>query len=101
MIRSIVDVAIPYKSGKYSYGDFIYNRKGILGAESQSLINQGNILTFVRMRPKFVPWSCVAIPYKSGKYSYSIYWRVRLINDLTSQSLINQGNILTLPFVSC
>ena len=39
-------VAIPYKSGKYSYGykEIYFSMRGKY--MSQSLINQGNILTF-------------------------------------------------------
>ena len=37
---------------------------------SQSLINQGNILTFVSKSIKSTKKIKVAIPYKSGKYSY-------------------------------
>ena len=63
---------------------------------SQSLINQGNILTKKKKQKqpkKYVP---VAIPYKSGKYSYEEL-KENAISGLhdASQSLINQGNILT------
>ena len=72
MVRRPVKVAIPYKSGKYSYyGITLKNLKGAM-LTSQSLINQGNILT--------------AIKGLNDLYC---------LNLVESQSLINQGNILT------
>ena len=64
--------------------------------KSQSLINQGNILTYSYNRFLGSIMVSVAIPYKSGKYSYVF----AMFNDFKkatgmSQSLINQGNILT------
>ena len=65
---------------------------------SQSLINQGNILTPSKGFKTLLFDQQVAIPYKSGKYSYKLN---NLINAALpqrrerSQSLINQGNILT------
>ena len=44
--------------------EFRYNR-------SQSLINQGNILTKLYFEERTRKISSVAIPYKSGKYSYT------------------------------
>ena len=38
--------------------------------KSQSLINQGNILTKLRQKLSAFYQVIVAIPYKSGKYSY-------------------------------
>ncbi len=92
----ICQVAIPYKSGKYSYKKLVYsldikdffpsqsliNQGNILTlelnsvcediiVESQSLINQGNILTKPFKRLHQYGNTEVAIPYKSGKYSYS------------------------------
>ena len=67
-----------------------------LTVRSQSLINQGNILTKIKYefnRNKIID---VAIPYKSGKYSYIHYIRIQSDEVFAmSQSLINQGNILT------
>ena len=69
---------------------------------SQSLINQGNILTPQRRVKNEEGKFFVAIPYKSGKYSYlGKEYEMTKENLKKSQSLINQGNILTLPFVSC
>ncbi len=93
-----LSVAIPYKSGKYSYiSDTGKVLDTLVLKASQSLINQGNILTMLLLN--VIP-GCgnkeVAIPYKSGKYSYMVFpvifsnfWK------FLSQSLINQGNILT------
>ena len=63
-------VAIPYKSGKYSY-----SKKAIIAFDKKR--------------------SGVAIPYKSGKYSYKKTVGVSKMPPSLSQSLINQGNILT------
>ena len=89
--------------------------------KSQSLINQGNILTPHTKISKVLTTPIVAIPYKSGKYSYLTlilkpaeagkgvaipyksgkysYWLNIIVlacaARVVSQSLINQGNILT------
>ncbi len=71
VLSGFLTVAIPYKSGKYSY---LYDKA---------------------IRP-YVKEETVAIPYKSGKYSYIFIWMVLgIIVFFMSQSLINQGNILT------
>ena len=70
----------------------------INGRWSQSLINQGNILTeYQEPIDMYDKREVVAIPYKSGKYSYIMLMMTVLKAVVTalSQSLINQGNILT------
>ncbi len=67
--RRPAEVAIPYKSGKYSN----------VSLDIQKL--------WVKKE--------VAIPYKSGKYSNFCKENDMLEFAIVSQSLINQGNILT------
>ena len=62
------NVAIPYKSGKYSYMEDLKMRKKSFSKMSQSLINQGNILNDKHNEYMYTH-NIVAIPYKSGKYS--------------------------------
>ena len=71
LLHLLKKVAIPYKSGKYSYGVKMLEFGRSKTELSQSLINQGNILTGVNGE---------VYPCK---------------DDILSQSLINQGNILT------
>ncbi len=73
-------------------------RLSLVDEKSQSLINQGNILTINQISQGFIDKIPVAIPYKSGKYSYGVKMeKIEIFNcPYGSQSLINQGNILTL-----
>ena len=48
-------------------------------AKSQSLINQGNILTDSLKKATEEKEQLVAIPYKSGKYSYLLKYPRKLI----------------------
>ena len=102
--KEVFDLVVKYYNNEIDIDTLFVGFSIILSRrESQSLINQGNILTYKEDKVD-IELLCVsvAIPYKSGKYSYTRTKNgANRLADFESQSLINQGNILTLPFVSC